>query len=390
MRGLPGLYDVLGLAPGARDDEIRNAITEQRRLWRRRTTSPDIAVRQEAERRMQQFTEAEQILLDPSRRPTYDAQIFGSAPPQAPPNVSKDERWLVRALEQLDQQQYEVASFTARRAVEADPENSYAWSVLAEALASAGELMPAVDAIERALRLRPEDARLHAVRGSVFIKLNDLDRAVSAFRAASRLDPREPQYAVRAIEAMIDSRQLDQAMAEAESLYHAHPDDGEVRTVLAQSLLERAIAAQDELPDGRLLITSPGQASYVESLCDRGLSVQAPDVEVNADLQRHRDYARKARRPRFSMVSLQANYKWPVGLALFSVAGMCCVPNVLSSGVSSFQLAYVAAVVVLVAATVGVIARTCFEPQYRRNLAVIEHIVPRRKGRGPAEPDTTR
>jgi Flp pilus assembly protein TadD len=355
-------------------------VTEQRRTWRRRTTSADIEVRQEAERRMQRLDDAERTLLDPVRRRAYDT----TGTPGAGGAQPAREPWLVRALEQLDKEQFEVATFTARRAVEDDPDNAFAWSVLAEAEARTENATAARDAIERALSLRPEDAKLHAMRGWILGKAKDLPRAVSAYRSAAKLEPGQPDHRVRAVRALIEAGSLDEAISEAEAAYQAHPDDAETRTVLAEALLHRAVEAQHELQGGRLLIVSAAQASHVESLCNRGLSVECPDPVVNGDLRRQRELARKAGSRRFSMAALRRNFRWPAGMGLITLAVGCCAFGQRGSSVELTFLAVAGAVLVAFA---GTVLLTCFEPQYKRNAETIEHTVPRRRGRGPGEPD---
>ena len=390
--GDAGLYELLGVPPNASDEAIRSAVTEQRRTWRRRTTSPEIGVRQEAERRMQQLDEAERTLLDPARRQAYDAQARQPRQrPTTPPR--EEEKYLLRAVQQLEAGQYDVATFTARHAVEADPQNSYAWSVLAEASAGAEDNWGAKEAIERALSLEPENATLHATRGWILAKAGDHARSLSSYRTASRLAPGNAEFRARVVRALADQGRLDEAISEAEAAYQANPDDGDARTLLARALADRAVAAQHELPNGGLLISTASQASYVEALSNRGLSVQAPDPVVNDDLRRQRDYARKAQRRRFSAALLRRNYRWPVGFGLLTLAACCCAPNLLDAGLGGagqVELLILVAGGLALLAFVGAVLMTCFEPQYKRNAALIEHTVPRRRGRGPGEPDRAR
>jgi Tfp pilus assembly protein PilF len=292
-------------------------------------------------------------------------------------------------VQQIDAGQYEVATFTARRAIEADPQNAYAWSVLAEAAAGAEDAWAAKEAIERALGLDPENASLHATRGWVLTRAGDHARALSSYRTAARLAPHRPELRAHVIRALSEQGRLDEAITEAEAAYQANPDDGDARTMLAKALAERAIEAQHELPNGGLIISTASQASYVEALSNRGLSVQAPDPIVNEELRRQRDYARRAQRRRFSMAKLRRNYRIPAGLGLIVLAACCCAPNFLDATARSNSQGQLITVLIglgaLTAFGVAVFA-TCFEPQYKRSAALIEHTVPRRKGRGPGEP----
>ncbi len=380
------LYDLLGLPQQASRDDIRTAITAQRRTWRRRTSSAQIEIRQEAERRMQQLDEAERTLLDEQQRREYDSYLdFAlSAPePQTQAPEDAEDKWVVRALEQLGRDQHGAAVFTARRAVEEDPENSYAWSILAEASAKSGDLPAAVDAIERALRLEPEDPRLHLQRGAILSESGDSEKALHAYRAAASLDPTRPEYHASVVEHLAEHGDADHAITEAERAYQTHPDDGVLRTALARALLRRAELAQHELPDGTLVISEKTQAQYIESLCNRGLSVQAPDEELNDELAQQRGYAQRSLKRRFSFSALKRNYRWPIGLGLLAMAGVCCIPGTAQSGDPSTKALVILVELALVGGFAASIVLKCCEPRYVRNAVQIEHSVPRRSAQLP-------
>lgn len=68
-------YDILKIDRNAQVDEIRSAIRDVRRKVRNRETSPDLKIRQEAEKLMSHIAEAEKVLLDESKRKQYDIDL---------------------------------------------------------------------------------------------------------------------------------------------------------------------------------------------------------------------------------------------------------------------------------------------------------------------------
>lgn len=68
-------YEVLGLDVGSNDVEIRRALADERKTWVPRQNAADETRRLEAERRVVQLDEVERILLNPTRRRSYDQSI---------------------------------------------------------------------------------------------------------------------------------------------------------------------------------------------------------------------------------------------------------------------------------------------------------------------------
>ncbi|MGI8647489.1 MAG: hypothetical protein DLM55_03785 [Acidimicrobiales bacterium] len=400
---MTGLRKLLGLDSAAGPEELRAAIAQRRRSLRRRVISPDLAVRQEAERAMQQLDDAERGNLTETVKPQSGVRDKNSpVSPDSPKLVGpishgrissaaskrqdRDDNPISRAVEQMQRGQHGVAVFTARRAVADDPDNSYAWSVLAQAASASSDHATALDAIERALHVDPEDAQLHAQRGAMLHTAAEPAKALAAYQAAASLQDDEPEYQVGIIEQLLAIGEVDRAVAHAQQAYRQSPDEEVLRTALARALGRRANLAQHELADGRLLITTAEQARQVQSLAERGLSVQPSEPTVYAELQRHRDYARKALRSRFSLAALKANYRWPLGLGFIAIAAMCCVPGALARDTDLLTRATILLGTVGGLALFGVaLLRGCFQPQYARNAVLIEQSEPRRMGR-PAQP----
>ena len=65
-------YDVLGVARGASDEEIKRAFRKAAQRWH-----PDVNKTDEAHDRFKEVNEAYQVLSDPQRRQAYD--MFGRA-----------------------------------------------------------------------------------------------------------------------------------------------------------------------------------------------------------------------------------------------------------------------------------------------------------------------
>ena len=89
----------LKLGRAASEEEIRAAITQEVRLWARRTNAPTLEVRQEAERKMQALETAEKVLLGAEGR-IIRSQLR-SQPDNQVESVSIDAETVARAIECL-------------------------------------------------------------------------------------------------------------------------------------------------------------------------------------------------------------------------------------------------------------------------------------------------
>ena len=93
----PTFYELLGVPATATEERIKEALTQENRLWSRRaSTSPSLEKRQEAERMLDQLREAQKTLLNPRARAAYDVRLSGTPVPAPPvdetPATGGDER----------------------------------------------------------------------------------------------------------------------------------------------------------------------------------------------------------------------------------------------------------------------------------------------------------
>ena len=82
--GSRGALQLLELQCDASDDDVRNAIKQQIRKWRKRTNAPKLAARQEAERMIEAIASAETLLL------SSDGQAFRRRASQPGASVAYD------------------------------------------------------------------------------------------------------------------------------------------------------------------------------------------------------------------------------------------------------------------------------------------------------------
>lgn len=89
---------LLKLSRSASEQEIRNAITRELRLWSRRVNAPTLETRQEAERRIQTLEAAEQALLGPDGA-RLRARLIADSTSEAPIEVPIVADVVARAIE---------------------------------------------------------------------------------------------------------------------------------------------------------------------------------------------------------------------------------------------------------------------------------------------------
>jgi tetratricopeptide (TPR) repeat protein len=102
ISGVADYYELLEVARTATPEQIRAAITAQRRIWVRRQSSPDLERRAEAEQRVRDIDAAERtLLLNAERRREYDQQFQTTEEPVAatepvwpPPEKTRSTRGL--------------------------------------------------------------------------------------------------------------------------------------------------------------------------------------------------------------------------------------------------------------------------------------------------------
>jgi tetratricopeptide (TPR) repeat protein len=166
-------YLLLDVRRSASAEEIRAAITAQRRIWVRRQSSPDPERRTEAEQRVRDIDQAERTLLDPERRRAYDTQgpaapvvpardETNRMPPPRPTTHNVDETGsaefhIRRGDAYLDSGRWPLAIAEYEAARERDPENVDALEGIALAYLNSGRTNEGLKVLDQALAEQPEN-----------------------------------------------------------------------------------------------------------------------------------------------------------------------------------------------------------------------------------------
>lgn len=230
-------YELLEVASSATEDEIRAAITRQRRIWVRRQSSPDPDRRADAEQRVRDVDAAEKTLLDGTSRRAYDA-TRGSSPRSSAAGAGARDRRHGRPHPTSpsgrrfgDRPPRTHSRPDHRSGQHAGPSN--AGTTGAEGSGSPAELDAHLSRGEDCLdqgRWRLAQAEFEYVR----------ERAPDDLRA---------QLGLGAVH--VGAGRVKQGLALLRQAAAEHPGDEDVKTALATALYDSAIAGLSEVGDAR-------------------------------------------------------------------------------------------------------------------------------------------
>lgn len=121
----------------------------------------------------------------------------------------------------------------AQQAIEKDPSNGAAFSLMAKIYFSSGDLLKAEDAISKALNIGPNHPDFLYVQGKIFAREGKLDDALASFRQTALVNPKESDayYEMGLIYKQRDDTAL--ALAAFQRAVELSPDDPDYRRALA-------------------------------------------------------------------------------------------------------------------------------------------------------------
>lgn len=278
-------YALLGVERTATTQDLEKQIRTQLRTWSKRSNHPDLSRRQEAERRVQQLSEARKVLLDPGKRAEYDRKLAVTPASSEPvTGKSSDISWPDEAKRHMMAGDYFSAAYAARQGRDADPGNAEAWSVLAWVNTEMGNLRDALFEAGRAVELDPREASRHLDLGDVRARMQMADDALASYRRAQELDPELEEASVGIAAVLQDTGRHADALQMLEDLLPRSRDPEWLGNQLAIALLTAAEAVpRVQWPEG-YMVTSPREVTFMRQHLDRARALtQDPDLLAAAD-----------------------------------------------------------------------------------------------------------
>ncbi|MGH3096646.1 MAG: tetratricopeptide repeat protein [Streptosporangiales bacterium] len=358
-------FEALGIPRGAAAEEISRRVKQELRTWQKRTSNPDLARRQEAEKKVQLLSEAKEVLLDDARRAAYLRRLErgpsepepeprpepapqpGGQPAPAPrqrpaPQPPQDGiDWVGQAFDYLAKRDHRSAVYAAREARERDPRSAAAWSVLARANLGLGNADDALFEMQRAIELAPNYLQFHLDLGGIHEALGQWDDAAGVYSSAADLDRSDERPRLAAANAWMQAGKPAQARPVLEDIVERGHDKQAAGVALGNCLITLAELVPRYRDGSNYFVTSKAEIARMRGLVQEAERVtDDPDVRDRAgDV---RGYLRWCERRQWHVATgLMRRFLLVVlGLAVaLVIAGVTWLGDELGTGVTAFVLA---------------------------------------------------
>ncbi|HOP06287.1 MAG TPA: tetratricopeptide repeat protein [candidate division Zixibacteria bacterium] len=275
-------YKELSVGRTADEEEIKEALNREARIWTNRTNAPDAHHRDEAKRRLEKLDEIEQCLLVPAKREAYDASLKQSSREVATIGeaiVSEssdaksmiDEVWRLLAIGDIP-----GALWLATKATERFPTNPWVWAVLGQAKFRWGQTDDAVYEYRRAINLDPRPSEFYFDLGTVYESVEQWQEALDNFERAARIDPDIVMYRSAVGSVLVRMDRYHQAIPILEGCVAEEKDNLTYSWYLAMAYNDMIIDEWIEGPDGRKYCVSKESA-------ERGLDYFSRAIKLEFD-----------------------------------------------------------------------------------------------------------
>lgn len=239
-------YALLEVDRAADRDAIDKAVRKSTSKWRKMTESSDLSMRQEAERRMENITEAKRVLLDPDQRGAYDRELQTAGVETVSPSAGADggsnRDWLTEARKYLERNDYPSANYAAREAMQSGASGAEIWNLRARASLGMNQHQDALYEAREAHNIEQNNPNYASFVGLVYADVGNIREAMTYFEKASAIEPDNVGHKVAVLECLLDLNETSVALERARTLYRSHPSDETVTEALA-------VAVQNNMAD---------------------------------------------------------------------------------------------------------------------------------------------
>ncbi|SDS83349.1 J domain-containing protein [Actinopolymorpha singaporensis] len=301
-------YEILEVAPGASTEQIRAAITAQRRVWVRRQSSPDPERRAYAEQRVRDVDAAEKALLDPAARSAYDEKLARTRQAAA------------------------TAGSGAAAGGQGNGPNGGGLRdrVPAPAPAPGGSRGPGTPGGAgsggpgTSGHRRDPDLHDHLRRGDRYLEQGRWRLAQAEYDYVREREPGNLRALTGLGAAQVGSGRVKEGLAVLQRAVEANPDAEDVKVALATALYEVAVTSVDHWGDGRgtdrPVITSRRQYTLVRRHLRRIRKLDLTDWNVRMYAEELKDLLAEARAPVWVRSRSLRLYLVPLAGAILFVA----------------------------------------------------------------------
>lgn len=279
-------YRALNIAPTATEEEIRKALLRDRRLWSNRTNAPDLERKQEAERMVTLLANAEQILLDPTRRQQYDVALRNA--PVDQPQVSQTDTgtehdWIREGRRFLSDGDIPNALYAATQATQTHGGNSEAWALSAQAKFRWGQIPDAVYEYRRAISLRPNEAQYYFDLGSVYESTENWQSALQEYQRAATINPLSTMFRASVGEAYLRLENYQAAITTLQQCVSEAPENPTYRWYLAAAYADGSYEHWTFVPGGNPLNIPEGYYATSKLQVDEALASVQKAQAINLE-----------------------------------------------------------------------------------------------------------
>ena len=257
MERMVNYYEILGLPIEASEDDIKREIQQKRKQFTAKTTSPKREIRQEAETKIEQISEAQKTLLKKDKRSEYDQKLkiwLASQPKQSANSASQDvydsgQDLVAMGWDELNQGNIPNALHMATQATIRDGLNADAWALLGEANCRWGEIDDGVSNYLRAVKLRPNDAGLYFSLGCLYEDQEKWQEAYKQYDRASTIEPNTTLYRASKALVQVKTGQYDEGISVLRECISAEPDNKTYQWYLAIAYMRSVYEGWVHLPE---------------------------------------------------------------------------------------------------------------------------------------------